>query len=101
MAELDEFRKALVAAPVRAFHVTLVRCVALLPLTAHGTPDYLFTSGQANRYNPAGVSCIYFSEDERTARAEYSRRLGAAARQPVGVYFANAKLSNVVDLAEA
>ena len=40
-------------------NLTLVRCVALLPLTAHGTPDYLFTSGKANCYNPAGLLCIY------------------------------------------
>src|SRR2546427_5256742 len=101
MAGWDDIRNALVVAPVRPVHLTLVRCVALLPLTADGTLDYLFTSGKANRYNPAGVFCIYLSEDEKTARAEYGRRLGPAALQPVGTFFAEARLAGVLDLADA
>src|SRR5689334_14491077 len=54
---------------LHAFDSTVVRCVALLPLTARGTPDYLFASGKANRFNPSGIACVYFSEDEKTARA--------------------------------
>lgn len=88
-------------APVIPVQATLVRCVALLPLAAAGAPDYLFTSGRANRYNPAGVACVYFSGDERTARAEYSRRLGRSALQPVGTYFARINLAHVLDLADA
>jgi RES domain-containing protein len=82
---------------------TLVRCVALLPLTAGGTPDYLFTSGRANRYNPAGVPCVYFSEDEVTARLEYARRFGknVGGRQPLGTFFAEVSLKRVLDLGDA
>lgn len=103
MTELEAIAVALRAAPVRPLQATLVRCVALLPLTAGGVPDYLFTSGQANRYNPAGVRCVYFSEDEATARLEYARRFGISrgARQPVGIYFASVSLTKVVDLADA
>jgi RES domain-containing protein len=72
----------------------------MLPLTGGGAPDYLFTSGRANRWNPAGVDCIYFSEDERTARAEYGRRLGraAGALQPLGIFFAEVELAKILDL---
>jgi hypothetical protein len=74
MTDEESMRVALAGAPVEPLRATLVRCVAMLPLTAGGTPDYLFTSGRANRCNPAGVDCIYFSQDERTARAEYRGR---------------------------
>jgi hypothetical protein len=100
MSDAEAMRVALEGAPVRPLRVTLVRCVAMLPLTAGGMPDYLFTSGRANRCNPAGVDCIYFSEDERTARAEYGRRLGRAtgALQPLGIFFAEVELARVLDL---
>jgi len=99
MAGLQELAARLQSAPVATFHVTVVRCVGLIPLTAHGTPDYLLTSGRANRFNPAGVACVYFSEDEKTARTEYARRLGPAGRQPVGTFFAETRLTKVLDLA--
>jgi hypothetical protein len=72
----------------------------MLPLTAGGTPDYLFASGRANRCNPAGVDCIYLSEGELTARKEYGRRLGrgAGALQPLGTFFAEVELARVLDL---
>ena len=51
-----------------------------------GSLDFLFTSGRANRYNPVGVAWVYFSEDERTARAECDRRAThrSGALQPLG-----------------
>jgi RES domain len=100
MTAEESIRAALAGAPVRPLQATLVRCVALLPLTAAGAPDYLFTSGRANRYNPAGVECIYFSEDERPARAEYARRfgVGAGALQPLGTYFAEVELAGILNL---
>ena len=103
MTELAAIEVALRAVPVRPLQATLVRCMALLPLTAGGTPDYLFTSGKANRYNPAGVRCVYFSEDEATARREYARRFGptGGAQQPLGIYFAAVSLTKVVDLGDA
>ncbi len=102
MSEIETIEQALKAAPVRPLEGILVRCVALLPLTEGGTPDYLFTSGKANRFNPAGVRCVYFSEDETTARLEYARRFGSSpgARQPLGTFFAEVSLTKVVDLAD-
>lgn len=100
MPDESALRAALEAAPVRRLRATLVRCVALMPLTESGAPDYLLSSGRANRFNPAGVFGIYFSEDERTARAEYGRRLGKAARQPLGTYFAEVNLARVLDTAD-
>ena len=76
MSRQNAMLTVLANAPVRRLHATLVRCVALSPLIGSGAVDYLFTSGKANRYNPAGVECVYFSEDERTARAEYGRKIG-------------------------
>jgi RES domain-containing protein len=101
MMALDALRAALESAPVRCLRTTLVRCVALSPLTEGSAPDYLFTSGRPNRYNPANVPCVYFSEAERTARAEYGRRFGhgSGALQPLGTYFAEVNLAKVLDLA--
>jgi len=102
MTDLDAICGALKTAPFRPLRATLVRCVALVPLTEHGTPDYLFTSGQANRCNPPGVHCVYFSEDEKTARTEYGRRFGRSAGvlQPLGTYFAEVSLARVLDLGD-
>jgi RES domain len=100
MAETVDIRKALAIAPVSSLEGEWVRCVAVQPLAAAGPPNYLFTSGKPNRFNTAGVHCVYFSEDERTAREEYARRLaGQAARQPVAIYVARVKLAQVLDLA--
>lgn len=79
MTELEAMEAALRAAPVRPLKATLVRCVALLPLTAGGTPDYLFTSGQANRYNPAGVPCLFLG-----GRGDSPPRIRAAFRNHSG-----------------
>ena len=47
---------------------TLARCVELRSLIENGEPDFLFTSGKRDRYNLDGIECIYFAEDEETAR---------------------------------
>lgn len=86
-------------APGRPMTATLVRCVALAPLIRTGSPDFLYPSGRANRYNPAGVACVYFSEDERTARSEYDRR-GVGLREPLATYFAEVQLARVLDLSD-
>ena len=97
----EQLLRTLAAAPVHPLRGTLVRCVALLNLTAAGAPDYLFASGRPNRYNPAGVNCVYFSQDLRTALAEYLRPFGTGAGefQPLGTYFAEVDLANILDLA--
>lgn len=101
MASSGDIASRLRQAPLITVQATLVRCVALQPLAGAGAPDYLLTSGRANRYNPAGIACVYFSADEPTARAEYGRRLGRSAFQPVGTYFARINLARVLDLTDA
>jgi RES domain-containing protein len=100
MGDLDEIHKRLRAATFVEIGATLARCVALKPLIAGGEPNFLHTSAKPNRFNPEGVHCIYFAEDERTARAEYSRRLVAAC-QPLATFFADVRLSRVLDLNDA
>jgi hypothetical protein len=51
MLALDAIRTALATVPVRRLKATLLRCVALQPLIEGGSPDFLFASGRANRYN--------------------------------------------------
>jgi RES domain-containing protein len=65
-------------------------------------PDFLFTSGKPNRFNTKGVECVYFSDDEQTAGAEYLRLWSgsAGAHQPRVTYFARLRLQRVLDLTQ-
>jgi RES domain-containing protein len=85
------------------FRAVLARRVPLLSLIRISPPDFLHTSGKPGRYNPAGVLCVYFGEDEDTARLEYERLwVGTPAqKQPVGLYFARIRLTKVLDLTSA
>jgi|SRR5919108_2907229 RES domain-containing protein len=92
--------EALDSAPVIEFHGTLARRVPLGDLLKNSPPDFLFTSGRPNRFNPAGVECVYFSEDEATACLEYAQQWAnlRAGKQPVVTYFAEVRLRQVLDL---
>ena len=61
---------------------------------------FLSTSGRPNRYNPAGVECFYFAEDERTAQWECERGLPASVNPKQSVVELHAKvlLHSVLDL---
>jgi hypothetical protein len=59
--------------PTKSLDALLVRCVPQLGFDAGNPPSYFFASGRAHRLNPAGVYCLYFSEDEATANAEYQK----------------------------
>jgi len=78
----------------------LVRRVPLEALTNILPPNFLYPSNRANRYNPAGIECVYFSEDEDTAKLEYERYWAGSIgdKQPFVTYFARVKLHNVLDL---
>lgn len=78
----------------------LVRRVSLEALTKIVPPDFLYASQRPNRYNPAGIECVYFSQNEETARLEYERSWAglSGAKQPFVTYFARVKLHNVLDL---
>jgi RES domain-containing protein len=80
----------------------LVRCVPQLDFDDSDAPSYLFTSGRAGRCNPAGVDCLYFSETEATAQAEYRQawRGTAAEHQPKLTFTARVRLKRIVDLAD-
>ena len=94
------FTRALSTVPVCELQETLVRRVPLLPMTPPRAVDFLFTSGKANRYNPRGVWCVYFAENEATAAAEYDRH-NTGKRQPFVTYFAQVQLRRVIDLCNA
>ncbi len=69
-------------------------------LAARNPPDWLYASGGRNRYNPAGIHCIYFGEISEVARAEYEEawRGLAGHDQPVTTYYADVVLHRVLDL---
>src|SRR5439155_12154049 len=92
--------EALEAVSVIGLDGTLARMVPLGDFLKNLPPDFLFTSGKPNRYNPAGIECVYFSEDEPTARIEYERQWAnlRAGKQPVVTYFAQVRLRRVLDL---
>jgi RES domain-containing protein len=78
----------------------LVRCVPALDFLEGSSPLFLYTSGRANRFNPPGVDCLYFSETERVALREYARTLGgtSAASGPKLTFIAEVDLRKVIDL---
>jgi RES domain-containing protein len=96
---VDDFVAKLPDTPVRPMEGTLVRRVALVPMIEATSVDFLFTSGKAYRYNPRGVQCIYFAEDDATAAAEYERHI-AGNRQPFATYFASVRVRRLIDLCD-
>lgn len=78
----------------------LARRVPLFDLVTNLPPKFLWTSGKPNRFNLSGTECIYFSDNERTAQAEYSRPLigTGGERQPVATFWAEVALERLLDL---
>ncbi len=63
--------------------------------------DYLFTSGNAGRCNPAGVDALYFAEDSATAEAERKRyHVGVERLQPAQRYHGRLQIRHLLDLSE-
>ena len=100
---LVAFRQRLGSAPVTPLHGRLVRMVAFAALEKVDPPEWLFTSGKPNRYNPAKVECVCFAEDEATARAEHAAFWAGLAgeNQPVVLYYADVRLHRILDLNSA
>lgn len=67
------------------------------------TPDWLYTSGRPNRYNPRGVDALYFGESREVAQAEYDHSWGGltGADQPTTTFYAEVSLARVLDLTDA
>ena len=77
----------------------LQRIVERQVLEAHKPPDFLYTSGRAGRYNPAGMECVYFSADAATAGAEFDRYWENRPVQRL-LYFCRATATRVLDLTD-
>jgi hypothetical protein len=98
--DLASLKIALASAPAFKARAKLIRLVPHLDLGA--SPDWLFTSGKPNRYNPARVNCVYFSETKEVAQAEYENSWKGTGRedQPVTTFYAEIVLHRVLDLAD-
>lgn len=92
MDPVDNFLKALAALPELWIEARFARCVTRDVLEGIQPPEFLYTSGKANRYNPAGIQCVYFSENLEVVIREYSRYANALAPAPFTSYFADANL---------
>jgi RES domain-containing protein len=80
----------------------LVRCVARDALEKQQPPDFLFVSGQVNRYNPRGVQCLYFGETFQVAHLEYVGLLGSPTRlEPPFTTFTGVGRFTFLDLGQA
>lgn len=87
-------------APTISLQCELARVVSFAALKQKTPPAFLYTSGKLGRFNIAGVDCVYFSESEETARAEYEAAFRGlpSRRQPRTTYFARVRLAHVLDL---
>jgi hypothetical protein len=95
---LESLKAAFRKASFVSIRAKLTRLVPQLDLGP--SPDWLFASGKPNRYNPAGVDCVYFGETRDVAQSEYDYHWKGlrAANQPVTTYYAQIDLRRVLDL---
>jgi RES domain-containing protein len=100
--DLIYLTEALKTVPTHPVKGTLARMVPFKDLSTYSPPNWLFTSGKPNRYNPAGVNCVYFAETDVVAKYEYEDlwKKISATHQPVVTFYAEIELSCVIDLAD-
>jgi RES domain-containing protein len=100
---LETLRIALESAPGIGVKAELSRLVPFVDLASNDPTNWLFASGKPNRYNPAGVECVYFGETREVAQAEYDSMWKGvpASHQPVTTFFADVSLKRVLDLMDA
>jgi RES domain-containing protein len=103
MPDLGSFAHALITVATVSVRAQLVRIVPNAWLSRTTPPNFLFASGKPNRFNPPGVECIYFSEDDDTALNEYLRqwRGTKGLHQPRTTFYADVRVARVVDLTDA
>ena len=91
---------ALATAPTISLQCELARLVSFAALNQKTPPAFLYASGKPGRFNTPDVDCVYFSESEETARAEYEAAFRGlpSRRQPRTTYFARVRLAHVLDL---
>jgi hypothetical protein len=101
--DLDSLKLALASAPANHVAAQLTRLVPFLHLAAAPLPNWLYASAGPNRYNPAGIHCVYFGETTEVAQTEYlaAWRRVAGRDQPVATYYAEAFLHRVLDVTSA
>lgn len=102
-AQVRLFTAALPRLATVPLSATLVRCVSQIDFDKGDPRTYLYRSGLANRYNPAGVPTFYFSEEKETAEKEHEGQWIGTDREhePVVLYRARVKLQRVLDLGNA
>jgi RES domain-containing protein len=98
--DLTLLKQALALAPALSVNSRLVRRVEYFALANVNPPNWLHTSGKPQRYNPANVHCIYFSEDASTTLLESKDMLENCENphQPVTEFSAEISLGRVLDL---
>jgi RES domain-containing protein len=98
----DELRQRLESIEPIVVASKWVNKTTFADLSKNVPPNWLYTSGDANRYNPKGVHCVYFAADERTAQAEFLKRADEkkGPDQPIVTYFADIRLRRVLDLTQ-
>lgn len=79
--------------------MVLPRLVERRRLEARNPPDFRFTSGRPNRYNPAGIEGVYFAADAATAGAEFDRAWEGRPTQWI-LYFCRVSTALVLDLTD-
>jgi hypothetical protein len=68
---LESLKAELPNVPAARWKGRLTRRVEFLALTAYNPPNWLHTSSRPNRFNPAGIHCVYFAAAPEVARLEY------------------------------
>ena len=98
--DLASLKAALKAAPARAVKTKLFRRVEFIALVSYNPPNWLYTSGKPQRYNPAGVHCVYFGGEPNVTRTEFEEIWQGlkAADQPATDFSAAVDLHRVLDL---
>jgi RES domain-containing protein len=76
-----------------------VSATPFFELSRNHPPDWLCTSGKAGRYNLKNIACIYFAENDRTAKAEHFCN-DDKGRQPLVYYNVEVSLKHVLDLTD-
>ena len=98
--DLASLKAALKTAPAIAAKAKLFRRVEFAALVTYNPPNWLYTSGKPQRYNPAGVQCIYFGEDANVTKSEFDDIWKGlkGADQPATDFSAVVDLQRVLDL---
>jgi hypothetical protein len=98
--DLESLKAALPNVPAGRWKGRLTRRVEFLALLACNPPNWLYTSGRPNRFNPRGIHCVYFAAAPDIARIEYEDLWQGqqGAGQPATEFNADVDLRRILDL---